>query len=181
MDNQRKMMILLLIIGVPLFIWIQFFEVPSKAKIGEDKLQQDPRTHVFENITKYESAYMGDASNVGNLLNELPLNEYKKGIELESDDLVLIVNYDVKAKEIEEKVQQSVIYNSTALFALIENMGQIDMRFKDETYRVSRDRVEKWFGTTLVDLKEPEIFKEKVQSQLKTDIEPWFLAYVEEE
>lgn len=181
LDNQRKIMIALLIIGVPLFIWIQFFEVPNKVKIGEEKLQQDPSTHVFENVTKYESDYMGDTSNLGNLLNELPLNQYKDGIALDSDDLKLSVDYDVKATEIEEQVKQSVIYNSTATFALIENLQQMDIQFKDETYKVSRDRVEQWFGTTLVDFKDPEIFQEKVQSQLKKDVAPWFLAYVGEE
>lgn len=181
MDNQRKIMIAFLIIGVPLFIWIQFFEVPSKAKIGEEKMQQDPKTHVFEKVTKYESLYMGDASNLGNLLNELPLNEYKDGIELDSDDLTLLVDYDVNATEIEEKAKQSVIYNSTAAFALVENLQQMDMQFRDKTYEVSRDRVEQWFGMTLIDFKDPEVFQEKVQSQLKEDISPWFLAYVGEE
>lgn len=181
MDNQRKMMIALLIIGVPLFIWIQFFEVPSKVKLGEEKLQQDPNTHDFEKITKYETLYMGDASNLGNLLNELPLNEYKDGIELNSDDLILLVDYDVNTTEIEETVKKSVIYNSTAVFALIDNLQQIDMQFKDITYQISRDHVEQWFGTTLVDFKDPEVFQEKVQSQFTKEIAPWFLAYVGEE
>lgn len=181
MDNQRKMMIALLIIGVPLFIWIQFFEVPNKVKIGEEKLQQDPNTHVFENVIKYESLYMGDASNLGNLLNELPLSQYKNGIELDSDDLTLLVDYNVNATELEEKAKQTVIYNSTAAFALIENLQKLDLQFNDETYTVSRDRVERWFGTTLVDFKDPEVFQEKVQNQLDEDIAPWFIAYVGEE
>lgn len=181
MDNQRKVMIAIMLIGVPLFIWIQFFEVPNKVKLGEEEMQQDPKTHVFESVAKYESLYMGDASNVSNLLNELPLSEYKDGIELDSDDLILFVNYDVNTIENEEKVRQTVIYNSTALFALIENLAQIEMRFEDEIFVISRDRVEKWFGTTLVDLKDPEVFAEKVQSKLTKDILPWYLAYVGEE
>ncbi len=174
-------MIALLIIGVPLFIWIQFFEVPNKVRIGEERMQQDPKTHSYEDVAKYESEYMGDASNLNNLLNELPLNEYKESIELDSDDLVFKVDYDVQAAEIEEKAQQGIIYNSTAVFALIENVEQMEMKFDDETYSVSRDSVEKWFGTTLVDFKDPEIFQEKVQKQLTKDILPWFLAYTESE
>lgn len=181
MDKQRKIMIALLIIGAPLFIWIQFFEVPNKARIGEEKLQQNPNTHVFEKVMKYESLYMGDASNLGNLLNELPLNDYKDGIELDSEDLVLTVNYDVKTTDIENIVKQSIIYNSTAVFALVENLQQMNMQFKDQTYIVTRDRVETWFGMTLVDFKDPEVFQEKVQSKFKDDVSPWFLAYIGEE
>lgn len=181
MDKQRKIMIALLIIGVPLFIWIQFFEVPNKARIGEEKLQQNPNTHVFEKVTKYESPYMGDASNLGNLLNELPLNDYKDGIELDSEALILSVNYDVNTTDIEDILKQSIIYNSTAMFALVENLQQMNMQFKNQTYIVTRDRVETWFGMTLVDFKDPEVFQEKVQSKFKEDVSPWFLAYIGEE
>ena len=38
MDKRRLMLILVVLIGVPLFIWIQFFEVPNKVKIGEEKI-----------------------------------------------------------------------------------------------------------------------------------------------
>lgn len=174
-------MISILIVGIPLFIWIQFFEVPNKVKLGEEKMQQDPKTHTFENVIKYESMYMGDASNINNLLNDLPLNEYKESIELDAEDLTLFVDYEVDAMEIEEKIQQSVIYNSTAAFALVENLEKMDMKFKNETFTISRDRVEKWFGMTLVDFKDPEVFQEKVQEQLSEDISSWFLAYTESE
>lgn len=181
MDNRRKLMIALVIIGVPLFIWIQFFEVPNKVRLGEEKLQQDPTTHVFENVIKYRSLYMGDASNLSHLVAELPLNEHVELIELDADDLAVVVDYDVKTTEIEEKAKQSVIYNSTAAFALIENLEQVNMQFQDKMYTVSRDRVEKWYGTTLVDFKDPKVFQEKVQQQLKDDISPWFIAYTEKE
>lgn len=174
-------MISILIVGIPLFIWIQFFEVPNKVKLGEEKMQQDPKTHTFENVIKYESMYMGDASNINNLLNDLPLNEYKESIELDTDDLTLFVDYEVDAMEIEEKIQQSVIYNSTATFALVENLEKMDMKFQNETFTISRDRVEKWFGMTLVDFKDPEVFQEKVQEQLSEDISSWFSAYTESE
>lgn len=181
MDRRRITMLFLLIIGIGLFVWIQFFEVPKKVRLGEEKMQQDPETHVYEKVTQYASPYMGDASNLGNLLNELPLNEYKGIIELDSESLSLLVHYNIHSTEIERQAKQGVIYNSTAVFALVDNLQLMNMQFKDRTYTVSRDRVEKWFGTTLVDFKDPEIFQEKVQSQLTEDIESWFLAYTESE
>lgn len=179
MDKRRLMMILVVIIGVPLFIWIQFFEVPNKVKIGEEKLQQNPETHVFEKVLPFEQAYMGDASNMSGLFSALPLNEYKGTLEMEPDVFTLVVNYTSPTKEIEKQAKQAVLYNATAAFTLIGNLETIDMRFEDKSYIVTRDHVEKWFGTTLIDFKEPEVFKEKVQNHLKEDIEPWLVTYTE--
>lgn len=181
MDKRRFMMILVVIIGVPLFIWIQFFEVPNKVRIGEEKLQQDPETHVFEKVLPFENAYLGDAPNTDGLFSALPLNEYKGTLEIDPDVFTLIVNYTSTVEEIEKQAKQAVIYNTTAAFTLIANLETIDMRFEDESYIVTRDHVEKRFGTTLIDFKEPEVFKQKVQDHLIEDIDPWLVAYTEGE
>lgn len=181
MDNRRKVMIAILIIGLPLFIWLQFFEIPNKVKLGEERMQQDPETHTFENVVQYESLSMGDASNSNNLMDDLPLNQYKKNIELDAEDLTLFVNYEIDTESLGKTAQQSVVYNTTASFALIENLEEMVIAFTDKTYTISRDRVEKWFGMTLVDFSDPEVFEEKVQQPLTDNITSWFLAYIESE
>lgn len=174
-------MILLVVVGVSLFIWIQFFEVPNIVRISEEKLQQDPETHDFEKVVTFEKMYMGDASNLNGLFNALPLNEYKGTIEMDSDVFSLIVNYETSAEEIEEKAKQAVIYNTTAAFTLIDNLETVNLHFEDKSYTVTRDHVERWFGTTLIDFKEPEVFKEKVQNHLNEDIDLLVIAYTEGE
>lgn len=181
MSKRRLMMILVVIIGVPLFIWIQFFEVPNKVRIGEEKMQQDPETHVFEKVLSFEHAYMGDASNINELFSALPLNEYKGTLEMDPDTFSLVVNYRSAVEEMEKQAKQAIIYNTTAGFTLIDNLETIDMKFEDKSYIVTRDYVEKWFGTTLIDFKEPEVFKQKVQDHLTEDIDPWLVAYTEGE
>ena len=175
-------MIMVVLIGVPLFIWIQFFEVPNKVKIGEAKIQQDPATHKFEDVTMFEDPYMGDNSNMINLFGTLPLNEQKGTLEMDPDTFSLIVHYNTTAAELGKKAEQAVIYNTTAAFTLIGNLQTVEMRFEDKSYAVTRENVEHWFGTTLVDFKDPEEFKEKVQEKLKKeDIDKWILAYTEGE
>lgn len=174
-------MILLVIVGVPLFIWIQFFEVPNKVKIGEEKLQQDPTTHDFEKVLTFDRPYMGDASNTNGLFNALPLNEYKGTIEMDADAHSLIVHYEPPVEESKEQVKQAVIYNTTAAFTLIENLETVEMKIGNQSYKVTRNYVEKWFGTTLVDFKDPEVFKEKVQKRLNDNIDVWLTAYTEGE
>ena len=180
MDKRRLMLILLVVIGVALFIWIQFFEVPNKVKIGEEKKQQDPLTHDFETVTSFENPYMGDASNLGGLFSALPLNNYRGPMEMDAEKFSLIVDYDFGNSEIStETVKQAVVYNTTAAFTLIGNLQEIILLIDDESYSVTRENVEKWFGTTLVDFKDPKIFKEKVQERLTTGINKWVLAYTE--
>ncbi|MBO1914529.1 hypothetical protein J4G37_58125, partial [Microvirga sp. 3-52] len=91
MDKRRLMLILVVLFVVPLFIWIQFFEVPNKVKIGEEKIQQDPLTHEFEKVTSYADPYMGDASNMVGLFSALPLNNYRGPLEMNPENFSLIV------------------------------------------------------------------------------------------
>ena len=179
MDKRKLMLILVVLVGVLLFIWIQFFEVPNKVKIGEEKMQQDPLTHDFEKVTSFENPYMGDASNMGGLFNALPLNNYRGPMEMDAEKFSLIVDYNLDSDISTETVKQAVIYNTTAAFTLIGNLQEIKLLFDDESYIVTRENVEKWFGTTLVDFKDPKIFKEKVQENLTNDINKWVLAYTE--
>lgn len=181
MDKRRVMMIAILIIGVPLFIWIQFFEVPSKAKIGEEKLQQDPLTHQYKDVTSYASAHMGDVSKTVGLLGALPFSQYKQSVELDADSLTITASYTVDEEVPKEKIQQAIVYNSLAIFTLIDHVEQIDWLVNDVTYEVTRSRVENWFGRTLVDLKDPEIFTEKVQTPLEKEGTNWFPIFTESE
>lgn len=177
--DKRKLMLILVVVGALLFIWIQFFEVPNKVKLGEERMQQDPLTHDFEKVTSFEKPYMGDASNLGELFNALPLNNYRGPMEMDAEKFLLIVDYNLDTDISTETVKQTVIYNTTAAFTLIGNLQEIRLLFDNESYIVTRENVEKWFGTTLVDFKDSKIFKEKVQEHLTTDINKWVLAYTE--
>lgn len=180
MDRRRVIILILLIIGISLFIWIQFFEMPKKVQIGEEKMQQDPLTHKFEEVTQFASPYMGDASNMNALLEALPFNQFKQSIEMDEDSYTLKAHYTTDQMK-EEQIEQVIVYNSTALFSLVGNLQQIEWGIDHKGYTVTRDRVEKWFGRTLVDFKDPETFTEKVQQQLQDDLPTWFAAYIESE
>lgn len=167
-------------IGVLLFIWIQFFVGPNKVE-KEERMQQDPETHNFEKVLPYEDAYMGNASNIGNLFGALPLNQYRGTYEMDSELFSLVMNYNTSTLGYEDIVKRSVIYNTTAAFTLIGNLEEVEMHFQNKPYIVTRENVEKWFGTTLIDLKDPLIFKERVQDKLNGDISQWLKVYTEEE
>ena len=61
------------------------------------------------------------------------------------------VNYDESVDEIGVKrVEKAILYNATAVFALIENMEIVNFNFPDRTYTVTRERVNDWFGEDVI-------------------------------
>jgi len=180
MDKRRMLIGLIVLLAIPLYIWIAYVEIPAKSKVGEEKLQQDPLQHDFSQVLQYDNPYMGNASNVGNLFQSLPLNDYKGTFEMDSDRFSLVMNYDVNAGELEGKAEDAFLYNSTAAFLLIHNLDQIEMKFLDTSFITTRNRVENWFGSEWEHLKDPEEFKKQVQQKLKNgEQEDWLHSYQE--
>ena len=169
---------LIVIIAIPLYVWIAYYEIPGKARIGEEKLQQDPLKHNFENVLEFESKYMGDASNTSAFFQLLPLNEYKGSIEMDPDRFSLIVHYEASISDLGEKAEQAFLYNTTAAFLMLENLKTVELQFHDDSYKVNRENVEKWFGEEFETLIDPDVFKEKVQKPLgEPGIDEWLKAY----
>jgi len=101
----------------------------------------------IDNIIKYKSKYIGDNSNTGNLINNLPLSEYGYVFEIDSENLGLSINYHITDWYINENLylEKSLLYNSVSIFALIDNVEYINFNFSGKTYNVYRDKVEKFF------------------------------------
>ncbi|WOV88538.1 DUF4825 domain-containing protein [Sporosarcina oncorhynchi] len=178
MDKRRMVIALIIIIAIPLYIWIAYYEIPKKAEVGEGRLQQEPLKHDFTSALSFENAYMGDSSNSNGLFESLPLSEYKGTIAMDSDKHSMRVNYEVNASELNGTAEQAVLYNSTAAFVLIGNLKEIEMHFTDKSFTVKRFLVENWFGTEFNDLKDPAVFKEKVQNPIgAAGAEKWFEVY----
>lgn len=161
------------IIGIALILLVGVFYVlnsnQKQVKQG-DMDQLDVKTHNFQKVLAYESDYMGDASNINNLFNNLPFSDHKGTIELDSDTFTFIINYDVES---DDKV---VIYNATAAFVLIKNLEIVDMRFSDRSYEITRNQVEGWFGPDFEVLIDPTVFKEKVQQPLlESNTSEWII------
>ncbi|MEK4086212.1 DUF4825 domain-containing protein [Psychrobacillus sp. FSL K6-1415] len=152
-----------LVIAIALILLLGVVYVLSnnqKQVEQEDVEQLSVETHNFKKVLAYENEYMGNNSNITNLFNNLPLSNYKDIVELEPDTFTSIVKYNTSSDE------KSVIYNSTAAFVLIKNLEVINMRFSDQSYSVTRENVERWFGSDFDILIDPAVFKEKVQQPL---------------
>lgn len=149
MKNRNRIIICLLVIGIALFVAVEFIVIPHNNAEQDKYLadQQEPATHDLNSILKYKNKYMGNASNVGNLFYHLPLSNVGMNFELFSDNFELTVNYKGTVWNIgEEKVKSALIYNSTAAFALIDNLQIIDYNFSGASYQVKRTDIESLYS-----------------------------------
>lgn len=152
-----------LVVGISLVLLLGVVYVLSnnqKQVKHEDVEQQSAETHHFKKVLAYENEYMGNNSNITNLFNNLPLSNHRDFVELEPDTFTLVVNYNASVDD------KTIIYNTTVAFVLIKNLEVIEMRFSDQSFVVTRENVEQWFGDDFDSLKDPEVFNEKVQKPL---------------
>lgn len=169
MNKQGKIIIALLVVGLALFISVQFIIIPKQNAVAEqyELDQRNPLTHDLENILKYKHPYMGSAGNLTNLFRRLPMTEAIKDFELLSDDLTLIVNYHLPIDTIGTKtVNQSLIYNSTAAFSLIGNLEKIHYNFSDKSFVIHRESVESLYDDFGKLTSSNEIWNQQVRNPL---------------
>jgi bla regulator protein BlaR1 len=128
-------------------------------------------------LLKYKSPYIGDASNVSNLLNTLPLGEYKKRISLdtEKEPYGLTADYDItqfkdSGTDITEK---GFLLNSVILFSLIDNLDIILYNVRDgsrsDNYSYTRSVLQIYFDRDLRDYSKDKKDFEKLLSYCTTN------------
>jgi hypothetical protein len=169
MKTRNRIIIILMVIGITFFGIVQGIVIPRNAHNKQQYIseQKDPLTHDFNSVIKYKNKYMGNASNLGNLFHTLPLNDIGMSFELFPNSLTLELNYKENVLNIgESRVNKALIYNSTAAFALIDNLEAINFNFTGASYKVSRSETEKLYGVKLSTLTEKDVWKKEVQSKL---------------
>lgn len=160
----------LFIIGVAAFLLMCFLVhimINNRQKYSAEQLEVT--TCDFDFVKKYKSPYMGDASNIINLFNKLPLRAAIKDFKIDSERLTLQINYkDTKINSgelsmehksfacegtvdaihavYENEVNKSTIYDSMVAFAIIDNLESIIFNFTDVTYTITRKDVEAIYG-----------------------------------
>ena len=125
----------------------EYYIVDSKNEYDSDDISTLPfnmKKSSIDNIIKYKSNYIGDNSNIGILLSNLPLSEYGYNFEINSNELNLIINYNTTDwyNNTDLYVQKALIYNSLSIFTLIDNVQYIQYNFSGSSYKVTRKNVE---------------------------------------
>lgn len=116
----------------------------------------------IDNIIKYKSKYVGNNSNDGNLINNLPLSEYGYTFEIDSENLGLTINYHITDWYIKDNLylQKSLIYNSVSIISLIDNVEYIEYNFTGNSYKISRDIIKSEYPSFYKIVHNKEVNKE---------------------
>lgn len=116
----------------------------------------------IDNLIKYKNKYIGNNSNNGNLINNLPLSEYGYVFEIDSKDLGLIIDYHTTDwyNNDNNYIQRALIYNSLSIFMLIDNVQYITYNFSGNSYTIKRINVENTYPNYLQVVKDTKIDKD---------------------
>ena len=101
----------------------------------------------IDNILKYQNKYVGDNSNTGNLISNLPLSEYGYVFEIDSNNLGLTIDYHITDWYINDEmyVERALVYNSVSLFSLIDNLQYVTYNFTGNSYTIKREKVQELY------------------------------------
>jgi len=111
-----------------------------------DQNRQDNNTYQFSayqpgDLYAHKAQYLGDASNISNLVSKLPLGEYKKEIALATakQPYGLTVHYVFTNADIYTNlIDVTLRDNALIIFALIKNVEQIDFNIAGDTAGLSK-------------------------------------------
>ncbi|USG66659.1 DUF4825 domain-containing protein [Brevibacillus ruminantium] len=169
MNNKNKWIIALLLVGVVGLTVVEGYLKPQlRAQEEQYKAdQQNPLTHDFQSVLRYQSKYMGDASNLINLNHHLPLSAIPKTFQLYPEEYKAELIYQRDAASVDDVLlKQALLYNATANFVLIENLERYQVRFPDVSYTFSRTAIEQWYGGNLQRLLEKKQWDQEVRDRL---------------
>ena len=122
----------------------EYYIVDNSKKYNVSTVPKSPfnrNVSGIDNLIKYKNKYLGNNSNIGNLINSLPLANY--GYAFEIDGTNLIINYYMTDWYYNDNlyVNKALIYNSVALFSLIDNLDSITYNFSGSSYYVNRNNI----------------------------------------
>lgn len=114
----------------------------------------------LNSLLEHRSRYIGDASNVSNLLEKLPYGKYKEGIELYtvSEPYGITVNYMLdnnnesdEDTDALEKAKPVLLDNALILFSLIENVETVKFNIlpSDKVVQFERTQLQQYFDRDL--------------------------------
>ena len=119
---------------------------------GENGEQKESYADI---LLKYKNPYVGDASNVGNLLSQLSYAELRQGISLQTEKppYGITVNYDFTSMADLSLVEEDLYNSALIIFTLISNVEHINFNMitndGEHKLQFSRDHLQKNYDKDL--------------------------------
>lgn len=126
----------------------EYYLIDRKKQYDIDTVPTSPFNQdisSIEHLIQYQSKYIGDNSNIGQLIGALPLSEYGFVFEIDSENCGVTIDYHFTDWYDNENLytERALVYNSVSAFALIENLEYIIFNFSGSSYTITREAIEK--------------------------------------
>lgn len=153
----------------------EYYIIDIGKKQTKDSIQITPSNRDksgINNIIKYKNKYIGNNSNIGNLVSNLPLAEYGYVFEIDSENYRLTIDYSTTDWYNNENhyTEKSLIYNSVSIFALIDNVQEINYNFSGNSYKINRKQIETLYPNYNEIVSNNEINKENFNKYLENKL-----------
>ena len=105
-----------------------------------------------KDIFQYKDSYVGDNSAIGSILGMLPQSARLKQFSLSTAEKPyrITVQYNEAASPMSEsEIRETVIFNATFLFALVRNVDQVHLDLEGQSYLITREQLQSWYGKEL--------------------------------
>ena len=126
-------------------------------------------TDLNNDIFQFKDSFVGDNSAIGNIANQLPgaknLNDFE--LKTEEEPYGIILNYDWI--ELEQEYKETVIYNATFLFTLIQNVDWITFHSDIREYTITKENLQEWYGKVLNEVQNEDELRELIQGYLEDE------------
>ncbi|WP_280771714.1 DUF4825 domain-containing protein [Salipaludibacillus daqingensis] len=122
--------------------------------------------HVNNDMFQFKDSFVGDNSAVVNIANQLPGAEHLNSFELKTNEepYGIILNYDGIESEQDDK--ESVIYNTTFLFTLVQNVDWITFHSDFSEHTITKGNLQEWYGKELSEVQNEEELRELIQEYI---------------
>lgn len=172
MNKKNVWILILIIVGIGGIVAVEGYIKPQarEQEARYEAEQKSPYTHDIARSLKYRNKYMGNAANIGNLNSSLPYSDMNNTFQLYPDDLTAELKYKGSSAELETtKLEEMILYVSTANFVMIDNLQALRLKFEDAVFTIQRKDVEEWYGGegSLATLQNIRNWRELVQDKMK--------------
>lgn len=140
----------------------EYYIIDTRREYSSDTIPLTPfdrEKSGIDNIIKYKNKYIGDNSNTGNLIHDLPLSEYGCVFEInggsgaggaggssDSEDSIIGLTIDYSTTDWyyneNQYVNRAMLYNAVSIFMLIDNVDHITFNFSGSAYKAERTAIE---------------------------------------
>ncbi|AIF43003.1 hypothetical protein X953_07340 [Virgibacillus sp. SK37] len=132
-------------------------------------INNDETKDSSEDIFQYNGAVIGDNSAVINIIGQLPHNEKFKEVSLETKNKPygMSLTYDsLDVPEVGKEYKETAITNATFLFTLVKNAEWITFHFENQTYKITRFKLQDFYSKDLNEFTSQTELNAFVQEQL---------------